>query len=71
MGSETEQSAMTNRVEPRETGSARFFYAEFYSDFQNLGERLFSGEKERRIDFNAYEMDEKALYKSINEEIFN
>ena len=23
------------------------------------------------IDFNAYEMDEKALYKSINKEIFN
>ena len=47
MGSETEQSAMTNRVEPRETGSSRFFYAEFCSDFQNLDERLFSGEKER------------------------
>ena len=27
--------------------------------------------KSSRIYFNAYKMDEKALYKSINEEIFN
>lgn len=71
MCSETEQSAMTNRVEPRETGSSRFFYAEFCSDFQNLDERLFSGKKSGRIDFNAYKMNEKALYKSISEGIFN
>lgn len=35
----------------------------------NSVQRLFSQKKSNRIDFDAYKMDEKALYKSIIEAI--